>query len=166
MGGKVWIVLSGVLALLIVGRVALHFVRTPDDKTLIHEALMRSVDASRQGEPDGVLELFSRNLEVNDIRVGNRKEMIDFIKKQKPNIEVQKVEPLVNGDEASLVSPVRILGTVPIINREIDVTVPEVTFVFQKESGTRWGIVPTKVWKLTKVYLPQEALEQAFDLSF
>ncbi|MCC6351496.1 MAG: hypothetical protein IT202_03200, partial [Fimbriimonadaceae bacterium] len=44
------------------------------------------------------------------------------------------------------------------VNQEVRIS--EVELGFEKESGVKWLLIPTKEWKLTSVTIPQESLQE------
>lgn len=147
-----WIVVA---LLIVVGiRIGISLANKPDDPKLIREALAEAVKASKEGRPGGVVELFSKNLKVNEMDVGsNRGQISNFIRTQKPSVRVISPEPKITGDEARIVSPVELdlglLGT-----REVK----DVTMIFQRENSTEFLVFPSTKWRLIEVRAPESAV--------
>lgn len=122
----------------------------PNDAQLIREALDRSIKASREGRPGGVVDLLSRQLKFNEQEMsGNVGQIAQFIREQRPDLTVERVEPLVTGDEARVTSPVTLkLG---FLGQSRDFRIKEVTLVFKKEASRRWLIIPDHKWSLSEV---------------
>ena len=101
-GKKILGVTGGVVAVLVLGKIGLGFLHQPDDKTLILEAVQEAQKASREGRPGGVLDFLSvASLKVNDQdATGSRRDIADYIKKQKPDIQFKEVDPKIFGETA------------------------------------------------------------------
>jgi hypothetical protein len=144
------------LALLVVGgiRISIALNEGSDDKKLIRDALAEAIKASKEGRPGGVVELFSRNLKVNNQEVNsNQGQIADFIRNQKPDVTVSNPSPLITGDEARIVSPVELdMGLLG--KRNMD----NVTMIFKREDSTAYLIFPTHVWRLVEVRAPESAI--------
>jgi hypothetical protein len=122
-----------------------------DDKTLIQESLRQSLEASRKGEPGGVLEALSSKFKFNDQEASGQTSMIaNYIKNQKPDITVTNQTPIVTGDEARITSPVKLKISVPIMG-DRTVTIPDVVMVFRKETAREFLVIPVPKWRLTEV---------------
>lgn len=149
---------------LIIAGAAIVIVGTPfvmegfsgqSDKEKILAALKESVEASKEGRPGGVMEHISNNFEVNgETYKPNRREMADFIRKRKPDIEFLKTDPIVSGDKAVLITPVKL--SILTFNQ----TVPEVALEFEKESARKWLIVPTSKWRLVHVNISDAVISE------
>ncbi len=153
----------GILALVLLVVVGFRVVSLlsgqKDDATMIRESLRQSLEASRKGEPGGVLEAVSNSIKVNGEDQGGNGGMIaKYIKNQKPNIEVTNPNPIVTGDEASITSPVRIKISVPVMG-DHTVTMKDVVMTFHKETGREYLIFPVKKWRLSEVSAPSVALD-------
>lgn len=128
-----------------------------DDKTMIQDSLRKAEEATRKGEPGGVLELLSRNVTVNgEDQSGNENAVIKYIKSMRPDIEVTNPNPIISGDEAHITSPVRIHGSLPIVG-DRTMTVKDVVLTFRKEASRAYLVVPVKKWRLTGVQAPENA---------
>lgn len=147
----------GVLALAAAGFLAYQaFGPQRPDAELIREALAESIQAGKEGRAGGVLELLSNEFKINDQTVASFRDIARVVRDYKPDVEVTNQEPVVQGDTAAIVSPVKIKTGFPL-NRTF--TVPNVRMEFRKESGTKWLIVPTKVWRLHRVTLDSEFVQ-------
>ena len=137
-----------------------------DDATLIKESLRQSLEASRKGEPGGVLDLLSSSITVNgESQGGVTTQVADFIRKQKPDIEVQNQHPIVTGDEARITSPVTIKADLPMVGTQ---TIPmkDVVLTFHKETGRALLFLPVPKWRLTGVTAPSDALSGLAGMGF
>lgn len=151
---KVW--LAAVAAsIVIVTAFGLGLFGGPSDRELIQTALKESIDASREGRPGGVMEYLSKNFSVNDEQFGTR-DIAKTIRDLKPHVELESTEPLIAGESATITSPVKLSMSIPPMNYSL----AQVTLSFTKESATRWLIFPTKKWRLTRVEIPSEVVEE------
>lgn len=146
----------GIAALATILRLTLFADRTPD-RILIQQALKESIEAGKEGRPGSVVELLSREFEVNGYKPG-ASEVSRLVKQYKPEVEVLNQEPSVLGDRADLVSPVRLKLKVAVASQSFDIK--DVKFQFEKEHGTQWLFFPTKEWKLRSVELPEDVMNQ------
>ncbi|MCW5943087.1 MAG: hypothetical protein KIS66_12705 [Fimbriimonadaceae bacterium] len=145
----------GLVLLLVIGVVAavLRFGASSavSDRVLIDRALDEAILASKEGRPGGVLDLLSRNLEVNGEPIFQRGEIADFIKKQKPEVTIERA-PLrlsEDGKTAEMKAPVTM--TLRLFTLEKSFTFREVTFRFAKEEATEYLVIPTKKWRIQRV---------------
>lgn len=122
------------------------------DRQLIQEALNESIRASKEGRPGSVLEYLSKSLTFNSEQAGNRQEIGKFIRASRPDVFLQNREPIVRGDTAQLVTPVRI--KMSLLGASLDRTIPNVTITLSKEGATKWLIFPTARWRVTNVDAP------------
>lgn len=151
---KRWIIVGGLIALLII---ALPFVLPgPSDKELISQALKESIKAGREGRAGSVLDLLSSSFTVNDQQYGSRRNIAKFIKDAKPDLEISNSEPVIQGDTATIDSPAKISLTFPAYS----VALKSLHLEFAKELGTRFLIFPTRDWKLVKVTVPEEVVNE------
>jgi hypothetical protein len=151
---KALVAIVAAIVLLACFRIAITIVNKPDDPKLIQEALNDAIQASREGRPGGVVELFSDNLKLNNVNVGgNERQITDFIQKQKPSLEFADTQAQITGSEARIVSPVSMdLGILG--KRELK----DVTLIFKKEDTTEYLIIPTTKWRLVEVRAPDSAV--------
>jgi len=152
--GKAFLWIGLVLLVVIGLRIGIAAAHQPDDATLIRDALNDAIKASKEGRPGGVVELFSRNLKVNNVDVSpNQGQITNFIRTQKPDVIVTNTTPSITGDEARIVSLVEldmgILG-----KRNMD----NVTLIFKREDATEFLVVPTTKWRLVEVRAPESAV--------
>lgn len=144
----------GTAVVLLVGLIASGVFGGPSDRELIEEALTESITASREGRPGGVLEYLSKNFTVNNEQYGTR-DIAKTIRDLKPNVELENRDPLIAGESATITSPVRLSVSLP----PVSYTVGQATLVFSKEESRKWLIFPAKQWRLTRVEIPEEVVQ-------
>jgi hypothetical protein len=154
-----WLWLVPILALL---ALAVGFVlansSAPPDKVLIRAALNQSIQASREGNPVGVLQQLSRSFKVNDLS-GSPMDIAKFIRDNRPDIEIPEpsdAEIVINESEgtARLVTPVKIKML------SMGATLNEVTIIFRKEDSFKWFVIPSRQWKVIQVYAPENQIPE------
>ena len=123
------------------------------DKELIKIALDEAITASKEGRPGGVLDFLSRKFEVNGQQYGSG-DIAKTIKEMKPDVTIEKPDPTVNGDSATITSPVRLSVLTMGMN------ISEVTITFARETGTKWLIFPTKKWRMVEVDVPDNVVQE------
>jgi len=104
---------GGALVLALIGMFVASLLNQPSDKQLILQALDESIAASRAGRPGGVLEYLSRNLTWNGDEGVNRMEIADYIKRAKPEVTVMHREVVLDGDTATITTPVNVKLSMP-----------------------------------------------------
>jgi hypothetical protein len=136
-------------------RIGISMANRPDDQKLIQAALADAVEASKEGRPGGVIDLLSKNLKVNEQEVGtNMRQVADFVRKQKPDVEVLEPRAQITGEEGRIVSPVELdLG---LLGKR---TLKEVTMIFRKEDATEYLIIPVTKWRLVEVRVPDATIQ-------
>ncbi len=139
--------------LVIVGVPVLKVYPGPSDAERIDAALETSLKASREGRPGGVLEYLTDQFQINDQSVGTRREIGVAIRNSKPVVEVENRTPEVFGDEAKIVSPVRV--KVDFMGQPVDQRMDGVTILFKREPTRAFLVLPTSTWRIDKVYLPE-----------
>lgn len=150
----------GLVVGLVLGRLAFEMFQPVDEKQRIRDALARSIQDSREGKPGGVLDLLSQNLVVNTQEFSaNRQQIANFVREQKPRVEIPNDEPQFIGDQARIVSPVTIDAGL-FGSRQLD----QVTLIFRKELAPKWGIIPDHRWQLVDVRVPDDAVNQLMGL--
>ncbi len=142
-------VLLGIVVVALLAFGSRVFLFGPSDRTLILEALDRSIQASQEGKPGGVLEYLSRSLTYNGQPVTNRSELGQFIKENRPKVTVLRREPVIQENSAYIDSPVEIFVGIGPIGRPIQIQM--VRIGFRKETGTRWLVVPYPKWRVDSV---------------
>jgi hypothetical protein len=128
----------------------------PSDEEQIREALDRSIQASREGRPGGVLEHLSVNFKINEEEYRQR-DIARMIREFKPRIEVREAQPVVHDTEAFLTAPVTLSVPIPALQMDLS----EVNFRFEKEPARKWLIFPSTQWRLTQVTVPPEVVQEA-----
>lgn len=145
-----WLV--GVIALCAIALFLINSLKSGDDRLLIQEALDESIRASREGKPGGVLENISVNFRFNDSELATRGDIGQYVKSMRPDVVVLHREPTISGDTAKIVTDVKVkfkLGPI-----ESEQKVDNVVITFQRENGTKFGIIPTKKWRIVTVSAP------------
>lgn len=132
------------------------FTDGPTDREQIQSALTESLEAGKEGRPGSVIDLLARDFEVNGY-TPNSGEISRMIKQYKPEISVLQPEPIITGERAEIVSPVKMSLSMPI---KSDFNIENVTFSFVKTHATKWVFFPTKVWKLRRVTMPDDVANQ------
>ncbi len=140
---------GGALVLALIGMFVASMLNQPSDKQLILQALDESIAASRAGRPGGVLEYLSRNLTWNGDEGVNRMEIADYIKRAKPEVTVMHREVVLDGDTATITTPVNV--KLSMLGQSMDETLDRVTITFAAESGTKNLIIPVRKWRIIKV---------------
>ncbi len=145
--------------ILLVGvRVILLIARPVDDKALIKRALADSVLASREGRPGGVMDKLSDNLKYNDQSVGgSARDIARYIRTSRPDITVENINPVVTGDEATIISPVTL--KVNLLGNPLERRLKDVTIIFRKENDKDFLIIPATRWKLAEVRVSSTSVE-------
>jgi hypothetical protein len=147
---KKWMIGSGAVA--IVGLAALFFVTAPTDEQLIRQAIDESTEASRKGEPGGVLDYLSKSLTFNGLPIMDKQEISKYVRLAKPEITFGEFTPVVQDDKAAVVADVHL--KMDFQGLSLDQTVPDVEVKLAKETGFRWLILPGKKWRITEVMAP------------
>ena len=163
---RAYAVLALVLVVIVGFRALSVLTGQKDDATLIRDALRHSLEASRKGEPGGVLDLLSSSVTVNgESQAGVSGQIAEFIRKQRPDVEVENQQPIVTGDEARITSPVTIKADIPIVGTQT-IQMKDVVLTFQKESGHSMLVIPVKKWRLTGVTAPSDGLTGLAGMGF
>ncbi|MCU0316373.1 MAG: hypothetical protein MUC92_07255 [Fimbriimonadaceae bacterium] len=147
MKNKVW--LAALPFALIGAMVGAAYATAPSDSVKIKKALGEQLDGAKEGKPGPVLDYLSRGFKYGDFEMVDRSEVAKVIRMVKPDIEVLQMDPIITGDKATIVSPVRLkadLGPFPM-----NTTLPQVTITFVRETGTMYGVLPTSVWRMSSV---------------
>src|SRR2546423_6864335 len=147
------IVVGIILALVVVGVLWILLGPKPNDKEQIKEALNNAIKASKEGRPGGALEYLADSIVVNGTKYQTGQQVANAIKKFKPDVKVQTMDPVVNGDKGTITSDIELSIAIKTIS------IPNVTFQFGKEQGHKWLVVPSSDWKLEGVSLPQESVD-------
>lgn len=147
----------GLLVLLVAGKYVANTYFGPSDETLIKKALDDALVASREGRPGGVLDFLGDSFKVNSTAIGGR-QVSDFIRNQKPDIQIDYRRPQFGVDTARMSSSARI--KISIIGFDQDVTLKDITLDFKKEDSTDFLLLPVKKWRLTAIHVPQNSLPE------
>jgi hypothetical protein len=149
-GKKILTVTGCIVGVLLIGKVGLGFLNQPDDKTLISQAIKEAQSASKEGRPGGVLDFLSFDLDVNGNKVeGTRRDIAQYIKNSKPDIELTSIEPIITGEDARLETPATVKIGVAMFSKAV--TIPSVVVNLKKEVDREWFIIPKKSWKITQI---------------
>ena len=148
-----WIV-GAVLVALIAVRIGIGLTNRGTDQQQIQSALQRSIEASKDGRPGGVLQLLSNQLTFNGQDAnGNLGQIAQFIVKQRPDVDVEKPDPVITGDEAQIISPVDI--KLDFLGQQRSIHLKDVILVFHREQSMKYLVFPTTDWKLSEVRAEQ-----------
>lgn len=139
----------------LLGLFALKFaIGRPTDEEAIQAALKEALQASREGRPGVVLDFVSRSLKVNDEQQSaGRGEIGNYIRQAKPDIEILNPKPVITGDSATIVSPVKVSIRIAMVqsppmtlNARIGLT---------RETGRDWLIIPVPKWRVSEITTDQ-----------
>jgi len=156
---KGFLILGAILVFLVGARTILGLIRPQSDKALIETALKESIQASKDGHPNGVLDKLSNNIQYNGTSAGgHQQEIADFIRDKKPDVVVENLDPVVTGDEATIVSPIDL--KLSLLGQSMEKHVKDVTLLFKKEEDREWLIIPTHKWKLVEVHVPDASVAE------
>lgn len=154
---KTLLFLGVFLVLLIGGRVMLSMAHQESDKSLIQKALADSIKASREGRAGGVMDKLSNQLKFNGAEYGGAgRDISRFIRDSKPDITVENDDPVISGDEGTIVSPVDL--KLSMLGQSLDRHLKKVTMVFRKEDARDWLVIPVRKWKLAEVEVSESAV--------
>jgi len=160
---KTLLILGTALILLVGGRVMISVMHPQDDKALIRTALADSIQASKDGRPGGVMDKLSDNIKYNgQSGAGYQRDIARYIRTSKPDVEVQNTDPVVSGDEATIVSPVKL--TLSLLGQSTSRNLKDVTIVFKKEADHDFLIIPSTRWKLAEVRVPDASVADLVQL--
>lgn len=144
--------LAAVAGLLLIARVALN---QPSDEVLIQTALAEAIQASKDGKSGPVLDFVSRNATYNGEGSGDRREIDKFIKQYRPDVKILNPRPTIQGDQATIVSPVEL--KMSLLNIGASTSIPEVTINLRRETAFKWIVVPTTQWRVASIEAPANA---------
>ena len=151
---KRWISASTIVA--ITGLTVLFIVTAPTDEQLIRSAIDESVQASREGKPNPVLDNLTRTFTWNGQTVGlNRSEVSRYVRLGRPEIDLAPYRPEINDDKATVVTDAHI--KIEFQSLKFDQTVPGLEIKRKRETGTRWLVFPSARWKIYEVTAPDLA---------
>ena len=149
------LVLLGIALLLVIGRFVLGSVRGPNDVQLVKDAIAEATKASREGRAGAVFENLSIEASLNG-QTADRRSIGDVIKRAKPDLTLDTIEPQIIGDEARVTSPAKI--TVGILAAKQSYDLAKITVVLKKENEPQWLIFPGHRWRVTRVDVPEETI--------
>lgn len=156
-----WAVAALILVLILV-RIGVGLSRRTSDADQIRKALAESIQAGKEGRPGGVLQLIGEQISYNSQDAsGQLGQVAQFIKQQRPDVHVEDQTPLITGDNAEISSPVTM--DLSFLSQHRTIHLKHVILIFHKESGTSWGILPVKKWKLEQVQVPDFSPEQLLE---
>jgi hypothetical protein len=115
---------GGALVLALIGMFVASLLNQPSDKQLILQALDESIAASRM-------------------------EIADYIKRAKPEVTVMHREVVLDGDTATITTPVNV--KLSMLGQSMEETLDRVTITFAAESGTKNLVIPVRKWRIIKV---------------
>lgn len=147
-------ILIGVVLLLLAGLFAYGLRSGPSDRELIRTAMAEAIKAAQEGRPGPVNDFVSRSATLDGEGGASSGQVADFVKKSRPTIVLVNDEPAIRGDEAEIVSPVKVTLTLLGFERTFDL--PEVHVRLARESTLKWGIVPTSKWRITQISTNQD----------
>lgn len=144
---KNWIIASAIVV--ITGLTVLFIATAPTDEELIREALDESIQASREGKPNPVLDNLASSFTWNGQTVGlDRGEIAQFVRLSKPEIELGQYKTEINGDEAVIVTDVQVKIEIQTLKYD------RVEIRLRRDTGTRWLVFPSARWKIYEVSAP------------
>lgn len=146
---KKWII-GAVIAIAALAGIAI--VTTPSDEELIRQAIAKSTEASRNGEPGGVAEYLSKSLTFNGMEMFDQGEIRRFVRLTRPNVTFGQYEPQIQGDEATVTADVALDIDSPQF--QFNDTIRNVRVILAKESGYRWLVFPSPKWRIREVSAP------------
>jgi hypothetical protein len=154
---KTLLFLGVFLVLLVGGRVMVGMAHQESDKSLIQKALAESIKASREGRAGGVMDKLSSQLKFNGSDYGSAgRDISRFIRDSRPDITVENDDPVISGDEGTIVSPVDL--KLSMLGQSLDRHLKKVTMVFRKEDARDWLVIPVRKWKLAEVEVSESAV--------
>jgi len=142
-------VLAAVAMVLVVFRTVLL---QPPDEVLIKQALTEAIEASKSGKPGPVLDFVSRNATYNGESANAPREIGNFIRQYRPDIDILNPTPTIQGDQATIMSPVK-LSFAMVASTEI----PKVQINLRRETAYKWIVVPTTKWRVASIEAPADA---------
>ncbi|MBX3119891.1 MAG: hypothetical protein KF784_12565 [Fimbriimonadaceae bacterium] len=149
-----WMIASTVAVVLLLRFVV--FAPQSSDKELIRAALAEAVLAGKEGRPGSVVDLMSKEMTVNDSMQVNMSQIARYVREKKPDVEFSNQEPSINGERALITADAKVSFGLP----GMALTVKNVEMEFEKETTTRWLIIPGKQWRLKNVRVPSESLDE------
>ncbi len=159
MGKKIWIGLG--LAVVLVLGIFIYREATAkvDDQKMIQDVLDQSLEASKRGEPGGVLDLISNQFTYNDQDAGSpRRQIADVVRKTKPDVTFANRRALLihENTEARITTPATL--SFSLGPTKVDAKLEEVVLIFSRKPAMKYLFIPTHTWKLDKVYFDESAI--------
>lgn len=136
---------------LVVLRLALN---QPSDETLIRTALTEAIQASKEGQPGPVLDFISRTATYNGQQADDRREIGRYIQQYRPSVTVLRPVPTIEGDTATIVSPVKL--EMRLLALQGSAEIPNVTIQLRRETALKWFVVPTNKWRVASIEAPAD----------
>ncbi len=121
----------------------------PSDQQLIEKSLDEAVAAAREGRSGPVLDFISSQVKVNGDSMFSSKNVTEYIRKNQPDVHITQKTPRIEGDTATIVSPVRL--KVSSLVGTFDQEFGNVRITLHKERVFRWLVIPGTQWKVTGV---------------
>lgn len=143
----IWTAIGFVILALAFGMFSVLFMG-PSDQEMIAETITEATDAAREGRPSPVLDSLSKDFDYGG-ELASRFDVSKVVKESKPDLTVLDVNPTITGDTATVVSDVRV--NAQIYGFAIDQTIPSVRISLERETGTKWLVIPAPKWRITKV---------------
>lgn len=146
------LILLGLALVLLVGRIGLGLLRTPDDQKLVQEAIAEATKAAREGRPGGVLDNISSEVALNGERPPDLRSVSDYVRRYSPDVTLDSTAATVTGDEARVVTPAQL--SVGVLAARTTVPLGKITIVLTKEADRDFLIIPTHRWRVTGIEIP------------
>lgn len=103
------------------------------------------------------MDKLSNQLKFNGAEYGSAgRDISRFIRDSKPDITVENDDPVISGDEGTIVSPVDL--KLSMLGQSLDRHLKKVTMVFRKEDARDWLVIPVRKWKLAEVEVSESAV--------
>jgi hypothetical protein len=164
---KLWLGIFVVIGLALAAGFFASIDRRPDD-VLIKQALADSIEASREGRPGGVMDFISDQITINTMGGISKAKIAQLIRDNKPSVTVSNQEVKVDsdGETAEMTSDVDVAGEIGMLQAKqaFNYKFEDVKMTFQKENGRKFLVIPTKVWRLRSVEIPDD--QQIINLGF
>ncbi len=144
-----WIIVGLVTAFAIGFGVLAFRGANKSDKVLIAEALDEAIQAAREGRPGPVLDFISGRAELDGKSGVSRAQIADYIRKNKPDVNLANREPKIDGTTATIVTPVEL--ELRILTFQQKIPIPEAVIKLERENATIYGVIPTQKWRVVDV---------------
>lgn len=151
MARKWWKFALGLLIALILAMGIKGFFFGPSDEELIKQALEETVAAAAQGEPSIVLDNLSSKFTYGS-QIPFPGDISKAVRLSKPKVSILYIDPVIEGEQAVVKSPVTIEMAFMSIN--LNETVPDVKITLEKEWGLKYLFMPTPRWRIVDVSAP------------